>query len=149
MRNVVALLLGALLGLSSCEKNTVSKVPNISLIGFGPSTTLRVNVDSPVIAFNFTDGDADLATGNTSAVYLKDSRFDTGYLRYDFPSIDASILNPKNGVNGQGYLYPNAPVPRFDSVHIVNGDTLVYEMYITDNAGNKSNHIVTPQIIVK
>lgn len=137
---------------ASCSKNTMSKIPHISLKYAGPDS-MRANIDTAFIVFNFTDGDADLGVDTSkSAVFVKDMRFDSaGFIKYDFPAIDPNILDPKKGITGTGYVILLAPplVPRPDTLHTVYGDTTSFEMYITDGAGNESNHINTNQIIVR
>jgi hypothetical protein len=134
--------------ISACEKNTVSKIPNLSLVGFGPADTIRAGIDDPFIVFRFTDGDADISNGSSSAVFIRDSRYDT-FAKYDFPKIDESILDPKKGIAAQGVVFPDYPFPRLDSIHLTNGDTLYYEMYITDRANNRSNTVTSQSIITK
>lgn len=137
---------------ASCEKNTMSKIPQISLKHAGPDS-MYANVDTAYIVFGFADGDADLGNdANTSAVYVKDKRFDSaGFIKYDFPDIDPNIEDPKKGITGTGYVILMSPpvVPRSDTLHMTFGDTTSFEMYITDRAGNESNHITTNQIIVR
>ena len=135
----------------SCEKNMVSKIPHISLTALVPDS-MRVGYDTAYIVFKFTDGDADLGNDTSSSVYIKDLRFDTaGFRRYNFPVIDATIEDPKKGLSGTGYvLLPDSLTkPRPDTLHLLHGDTIAYEMYITDRARNQSNHIFTPSIIIR
>jgi len=148
-KHLLFLLVGAVL-LASCEKNSVSKIPNISLVALMPIDSMRVNVDTPYIVFKFTDGDADIANDNNSAIYNKDSRYeDSGYKKYEFPKIDESILDPKKGIAGE-CLFIIYPFPTHrDSLHAVLGDTVSYEFYITDKALNESNHIVTNRLLLK
>lgn len=118
-----------------------------------PQDTFFTNKDTAYIQFKFVDGDADIGVDNTkSAVYLKDLRFDTAvFTKNDFPEIDESIQDPLKGLQGTIYLLPymeQQPVCRQDSVHKY-GDTIVYELYITDRAGNESNHIVTKPLFIK
>lgn len=135
----------------SCQKNTVSKIPHIWLKAFGPDS-IRVNYDTAVIEFTFTDGDADLANDTSSSVYVKDKRYDSlGFVRYDFPAIDPSIEDAKKGIKGTGQvlLLLPPPTPRADSFHQVMGDTTSFEMYITDRARHESNHIITGDLIIR
>ena len=137
--------------LFSCEKNTMSKIPHISLKVFGPDS-IRSNYDTAFIQFGFADGDADLANDTASSVYIKDLRFDSaGYVRYDFPAIDPAIEDPKKGLAGVGLvlLLSPSPVPRSDSFHMAVGDTTSFEMYITDRARNESNHLTTGKLIIR
>ncbi len=152
MKMWLLVILSGCIMLASCEqKNQVSKIPHISLKAFGPDS-IRANYDTAYIQFSFTDGDADLSNDTLSSVYIKDKRFDSaGFVRYDFPSIDPSIEDPKKGLTGIGLvlLLNPAPVPRADSFHAIKGDTTSFEMYITDRARNESNHIITPSLIIR
>lgn len=149
----IVFLLGSIL-LASCQKNTMSKIPHIALTYAGPDS-IRANYDTAFIMFNFTDGDADLGNDTAkSCVFVKDKRYDTTgatFTKYNFPDIDPNIEDPKKGITGNGVILLLSPplVPRSDSFHMVKGDTTSYEMYITDRAGNESNHITTRQIIVR
>ena len=138
------------LGFLSCQKNTVSKIPNISLIKFAPDS-MRVNIDTTYIAFSITDGDADLGNDTVSVIYLRDSRFDSaGFVKTQFPIIDGSVEDPKKGLQGTCVFFPvPQPVPRLDSLHVATGDTLFYEFYITDRANHESNHITTHTLIIR
>lgn len=148
-RYLLLAVLPVMLLLSACQKNTVSKIPNIALSSFGPSTIL-VNLDTVFIKFTIVDGDGDIGVTSESQIYLKDSRFDSaGYFTTQFPTIDASVEDPKKGLEAVCTFYPvPQPVPRSDSAH-TKFDTLHYEMYITDRAGHESNHVITPSLIIK
>lgn len=151
MKKYVFVILLAYIGFASCEKNTVSKIPHISLVSFTPSDSMTVNIDTAFIVFNFTDGNADIGNDTNSSIWIKDSRDNSGgFRRYDFPEIDGTIEDPKKGLTGTCYFLPDPqPVLRLDSLHIANGDTMHYEFYITDRERNESNHIITHQIIIK
>jgi hypothetical protein len=86
-------------------------------------------------------------------IYVKDFRYDTaGFIGYFFPAIDQSIEDPKKGIEGTCYFLfigAAAITPRTDSLHTALGDTTHFEVYIMDRAGDTSNHIITPMIIVK
>jgi hypothetical protein len=135
---------------SSCEKNMVSKIPYINLLAFEPDS-MRVNIDTTYFEFDITDGDADIGNDTVSVIHLRDSRFDTaGFVKTPFPPIDGSIQDPKKGMEGYCVFFPfPQPVPRGDSIHTHFGDTLTYELYITDRAGNESNHITTHPLIIR
>lgn len=145
----LAFLLLAVAFFPSCEKNTVSKIPHISLIRFGPDV-IQVNLDTAFIEFSLTDGDADIGNDNTSQIYLKDTRYESaGFIPTPFPEIDGTIEDPKKGLQGVCLFIPvPQPAPRTDSLHMAVGDTMSYEIFIKDRAGNESNHIITNQIII-
>ena len=145
-----ALIVSGCLLLAACEKNNMSKIPQISLVEAGPDS-VKVNLDTAYIVFNYADGDADLGNSSTSAVFVKDLRYDTGYVQYEFPYIVPSQEDPKKGLTGTGAVLLLQPplTPRSDSMHMVHGDTTHFEMYITDRAGNASNHITTQDIIIR
>ena len=146
----IAILVTTLFFIAACQKNTVSKIPKIALIQFVPDS-MKVNVDTCFIQFSLTDGDGDIGNSNTSQIWLKDSRFDTAdFQPTAFPPIDGSVEDPKKGLTGTCIFYPvPQPVPRSDSNHTKYGDTLYYEMYITDRAGNASNHVITHTLIIR
>ena len=143
---------------SACQKNTVSKIPSISLLHFGPDS-IRVNIDTPLLIFHLIDGNADLGNDpNATAppvkydIYIKDFRYDTGFVGYFFPAIDKTIEVPKKGIEGTCYfefIGVSGITPRADSLHTATGDTTHFEVYIMDRAGDTSNHIITPSIIVR
>lgn len=127
----------------------MSKIPFISLLKVYPGDSLRVNVDTVFMSFRFSDGDADIANDNASKVFVKDNRTDS-FMSYSFPSIDDAVLDPKKGITGTCFVLPvPQPEPRQDTFHVNNGDTFRYEVYITDRAGNASNHITTSLLSVK
>jgi hypothetical protein len=103
--------------------------------------------------FTIEDGNADLGNpqnGDKFDIYIKDFRFDTGYAGYFFPLIDGSIKDPEKGFIGTCYFYftPYILLPRTDSLHMATGDTTSFEVYVVDQAGNESNHFVTPKVIL-
>jgi hypothetical protein len=147
----LALLLFASIFFASCDKSSVSKIPHIALIAFFPSDSIiKVNVDTTYIEFSLTDGDGDIGNDTVSVIHLQDSRFiSSGYSKALFPAIDATIEDPKKGLQGTCIFYPlPQPVPRSDSAHTL-ADTLWYELYITDRANHESNHITTHSLIIR
>jgi hypothetical protein len=150
----VTLLLFAIVFFASCQKNTVSKIPHIALMAFQPDSSMRVNLDTCYIEFSLVDGDGDIGSSmngsdTVSVIYLQDSRSVGSFTKTAFPAIDRSIEDPKKGLQGTCVFYPlPQPVPRPDSIHHAFGDTLSYELYITDRAGHASNHITTHPLII-
>ncbi len=145
---VILLFVGALF-MAACEKNNLPKIPSIGLTYAGPDS-MKVNVEDYMIQFTIVDGDADISNAAPCGVYLKDSRFDTGFAWCQFPTIDPEALDPDKGLKGECIFLPfPGPEPRLDSLHMATGDTLSYEFYVKDNAGNESNHLKTGNVIVR
>jgi len=139
-----------LLAISSCEKTSLSKIPQIKLEGFGPEIRV-VGKDTTTLFFSLQDGDADLGVDIKSGqfdIFINDKRFDTGFTGFYFPEISNEIKDPKKGLTGSCYFFftPDLLLPRTDSVHLALGDTTHFEVYIVDMAGNKSNHITTGNV---
>ncbi len=143
-----ALLLSCLILLATCQKNTASKIPSITFKLVTPDSLVVRRNDTCFIYFSFTDGDADIGNSSISQIYWKDLRFDSaGFVSSDFPPILDIVEDPKKGLEGTIMLIPDpGPIPRPDSMHFHFADTVAYEIYITDRAGNMSNHIRTNPI---
>jgi hypothetical protein len=139
---VFALVLG--FALSSCEKNKVSKIPNITLENFGP--LLIQNRDTLFLQFSLKDGDADIGTNrNEGEIFIKDARFPDFAPDY-FPLIEMEIEDPDKGIFGSCiYMFtPDKLNPRTPSVP----DTTYFLLYIKDRAGHHSDTIMTPQVVI-
>jgi len=157
LRAIAFVSLGSVFFLA-CSKGAVSKIPHIALMALYPLTdSMKVNTDTAYIEFSLADGDGDIGynsptTGDTSQIYLKDSRFDSaGFVPTQFPAIDVTIEDPKKGLEGTCIFFPvPQPAPRTDSLHQATGhDTLTYQLYITDRAGHHSDTIRTPALVVR
>ena len=148
---ICAYVILLILAFSSCQKNTLSKIPSIDLTGF-TNTPIKINKDNCFIDFNLTDGDGDLGNpvvaGGPYDIYIKDFRYDTGFAGYYFPPTNLTTDETKNGLTGSCtfVITPFIINARYDSLH-ANGDTTHFEIYIRDKAGNTSNHITTPNLV--
>lgn len=148
---ITVLALAALM--FGCARSTnSSKTPAITLNGVSPNEIRQGSqTEEVILQLSVKDGDADLITdGTTPSLYLKDLRFPTtqpgGYV---LPQIDNIFLNPEIGFEGNIVL----PLPgtRFifrdeDTARIK--DTIQFEIYLKDKAGNISNTVTTPQIFI-
>lgn len=147
-----ALILSVLAFIAGCKKkNTGNPVPEITFLSMTPQT-LRggSSEDTLFLAFRFSDGDGDLGnpyTGGNYDIYLIDSR-DSLASGYYFPEIPEEYKDPYEGIKGTTTLIlPGTYIlPRQDSLHLEQGDTLQYEVYIQDRAGHESNRFTTPTI---
>jgi hypothetical protein len=138
-----------LAGFASCKKKSTSNVPQLSFIKLTPDTTQQgAAFDTIAIMFNITDNIANLASGY---IYYQDSRFDTGYTQDILPSVSISGVDPSTSVSGicTYYMLSANILVRPDSIHQKFGDTLHYEFYITDQAGNTSNHFTTSNLYIR
>ncbi len=98
------------------------------------------------IAIYFQDGDGDIGF-DTYNLYLKDSR-DSSIIKMKIPSIPAEY-SPEKGLKGTitiDYLAALLTL-RPDTAHI-ESDTLHWEIYLKDEAGNISNTIVTDDLLL-
>lgn len=133
--------------------------PVITYTGMSGTTMDQgaLNQDSIVIFFEFTDGDGDIGTDPSSRtvedfdLFLVDTRTGNIQDRYFLPHVP-----PKGASNG---IIGNARVVLLSTCCIYEDgsaacqpnpnqltDTVVYEIYIMDRAGNESNRILTEEI---
>lgn len=130
--------------------------PQIQLVG-QTKTNMRQGSgfqDSLYITLSFTDGDGDIGGVGTDSlnVFITDKRNNKPVEQtYRMPFVPEA--GAKNGISGEIRflmyttcclsLEPCMPTPS----HPV--DTLVYEMYIKDRAGHKSNAVKTNPILLQ
>lgn len=119
--------------------------------------TLRqsdLNTDSLFLTFSYTDGDGDLGftdADTNQSIFVIDSR--TGFIqdRYKLPEIPDQ--GTANGIFGEVKillyttccLFPQG-IPPCSSPPAFPTDTVTFEVYMVDRAGNHSNTITTPPI---
>lgn len=143
--------------IAACSKtNNNSPYPQITLTGFlSDSVQAGSDKDTVKLFYSFFDGDGDLGVSetpaNNSLIILKDSRHADDSLLYYMPSIDPAYVDKQKGLEGNSFvrIYASLLTLRSDSVHTNFGDTLTFSMYVLDNAGNKSNVITTPPLILR
>jgi len=115
--------------------------------------------DSIFLTVDFTDGDGDLGTEDDSLdIYLIDTRIEDFSVPIQFKLPFVPLQGTGNGISGEISLklpatcciFPaGVAVPCDTTVtDLYPTDTLIYEVYIKDRAGNESNHILTENIIV-
>jgi hypothetical protein len=153
----ICLLAGFFLFLSDCA--TPPNYPNEPVITFKSLSRnyMKQNsnslADSLLLTFSFTDGDGDLGSDDSVGVYIKDGRDG-----FDKPPYKIPYINPQgagNGISGEISIRLNTTCCTFANgyppcsvVPNVPYDTLTYQVYIRDRAGNESNVIETPQILL-
>lgn len=112
------------------------------------------NIDSLSITFSFTDGDGDIGTNDsTLSLFVIDTRDGNEFSKYKLPYV--SEQGTSNGISGEVQFviyttccyYPNgAPPCKPSTIHPT--DTVIYNIYMKDRAGHKSNIIKTDPIIL-
>ncbi len=154
MRAFYCLLFVALALFGACRKEeAVNPVPLIKATSFGPLQVRGGNgEDNVLLRFKFYDGDADLGVDPASGdfdIYLTDSR-DSSVQGYFIEEIPQGIRDLNIPLDGEATVVLSAALilPRSDSLHQATGDTLRYSYYLRDRAGNKSEVLTTPDLIL-
>jgi hypothetical protein len=113
-----------------------------------------IEEDSLIIVFSFTDGDGDLGDNDSLNVFLTDSRDNFVAERFRIPFVPRE--GAANGISGDitirvlstCCIYPDLTPPCTPS-QTNPLDSLFYKIQIKDRAGNESNIIETPRILVR
>ena len=152
------------LGLTACVQPPEYPVePVIEFVSLSKDVLVQSSspIDETYLTISFTDGDGDLGyfeEGSTNVetdLFLKDLRTGADAVSFTIPFVPE--LGASNGISGEITVRllttccvypeddPSAPPPctPYAGYPI---DTLVYEVYIVDRAGNESNRIETAPI---
>lgn len=145
--------------ITSCTNNPgFDDVPEIEFIGFTKSAMDQgdLNTDSLFMTFSFRDGDGDLGSGGNNIrenIIITDGR--TGDI-YDFFKIP-DIPNPgvQNGLEGEitiklfttCCIFPDS-IPPCQSPLQFPTNELNFGIVLKDDAGNESEVVTTPSIIL-
>lgn len=144
------------LAFASCSKNTDQQYPATPELTYKSVTTTDVQYKDTgrwEMYYDFVDGDGDIGldyTDTALAVTIKNTTTGAIY-KYPFPYVPQASRYGKKYLKGTGSISLAKNVffmPRIDSVHI-NNDTFKFEVFVTDNAGNQSNTITSPEIYVR
>ena len=128
----------------SCKKDKFSSEPQItykSLKGnFYDATVTGGNFAYPSINFNITDAEGDIDT-DSARIYIKNLKYNT-MDSLQFPNLaSAKSKNFKAEVNASVEKITKSPGGTGGTIIIL--DTIFYEIYVRDQAKNKSNVIKT------
>ena len=141
-----------------------SDTPEIQFVGFSKSVLKQGfsrNDDFTQMIVSFTDGDGDLGGDTISTVYFDDLRTPgEDFLEFGAPLIPEQGTG--NGISGEFIIllpttcciHPDPDLAQdgcnadFAGTGITR-DTVIYEVYILDRAGNKSNVIKTDPLILE
>lgn len=144
MKNVFyifSLLLVA--GLTSCKEDggeIFSPVPEIELISVSPTQVVAFR-DSIVFEISYTDGDGDLGSMTENNLFIEDDR-----------------IQVTHGFRVQEIVPNGERVPITGTLRVILPNTIItdgstsqsvtFMVYMKDQAGNESNHIASPPIMV-
>jgi len=126
----------------SCKKENYTTQPQISFLSITPSTWYSddPSLTGPQLSFKLTDAEGDFGFQDTSISFV--------YIR-----LENDTLNPPDSL-----AFPNLPIPNKSNLNVEVSvdiasvlppphfprpftDTLHFELYVKDFAGNKSNVI--------
>ncbi len=142
----------------SCSKTSDDIKPKISLLSFSKDTLKQgdLNQDSVFISFRFEDGDGDLGWGSSDLrrdIFVMDDRTNLIMDQFKIPDSPSSNGKPITGqltirVYTTCCIFPNQ-IPPCTTPPQYPFDSLTLDIYLKDRAGNESNHIKTPRIILR
>lgn len=131
-----------------------SEVPAISFVSMSRNTMKQSKfpTDSIRVVFSFQDGDGDINIKDSANVFIIDKRQNALQEQYVIPMVPK--LGSNKGISGEisitihttCCLPPNGK-PCEKLVDFPR-DSLVYQIYIKDKAGNKSNVIETKPVFL-
>ena len=134
-----------------------SDTPEIAFISLSKDELIAGNnlTESLTLTISFTDGDGDIGIDDgTPSVFFKDLRDGSEFITFFAPVIPEQGVG--NGISGEMYIKVSTTCCIHPDPNQTDGctgdfsdypiDSLVYEVYIKDRAGNKSNIIETNPI---
>lgn len=154
MKKYPALLLSfaLVLVLFACKKAGKNAAPpEITFQGMSKDSIINgASDDTVLLQIYIKDENGDLAS-DAACFFMDDLRDTAGFIAFTFPKIEDAILNNPKGIEGNisFFVTGDLAVVRDDSFHQAVGDTVQYEFYLQDAAGQASNHITIPPIYIK
>jgi hypothetical protein len=152
----ISLIVVVMASFSACIKApNFPKEPEIEFVSISKTVFFQNTVfrDSLIIVFSFTDGDGDLGDDSELNLYMTDSRFPDSPQRFRIPFIPQEGVG--NGISGEVSMkvetscciYPDLTPPcQVNPQHPTNN--FYYSFQIDDRAGNKSNIIRSPDLVM-
>lgn len=134
----------------------LSAVPEITAVGLSKNFMNQgsLNNDSIIFSIEFTDGDGNFGTVNTSNIFIEDSRKPGLIYEYKAPTIPEQGIN--NGIKATIYLTfysiccftENNPSCCLDNFGCPSSNEFHFTVWILDRDNNKSNLFVTEDIVL-
>lgn len=155
----IGILIGLAVLVGCIDPPDYPNEPEIEFLSWSKNTMNQgdLNGDSVLIRLTFTDGDGNIgypASDPTPDIFVIDSR--TGIIQDRLKMPEVPEEGTGNGINGELTLrifntccfFPKN-IPPCTVTNMYPTDTLHYEIYIEDRAGNRSNTISTPMMILR
>ena len=127
----------------SCKKdNSISTTPEIAFVSVSPSVVKEYK-DSIVFTISYRDGDGDLGENNADAknLFLTDNR---NGITYQFRISQLAPTGSSVAIKGN----LNVVLNNTGITNATSSQTVSYNIYVKDRAGNQSNTITTSAITV-
>lgn len=112
------------------------------------------NTDSTLLTISFTDGDGDIGSDDSISVFLIDKRDNFMQPGFRIPFVGQQGVG--KGISGEMFIVLPTSCCFFDdgrfpceSSNDGTTDELIYELFISDRAGNLSNRIETTPITLE
>lgn len=132
--------------------------PHIEFFSLSKDTLKRgIFNDTTFITLSFTDGDGDIGSPDTLDLFVYDTR--TGLLANQYTIPEVPELGANNGIKGEITVQVPSSCCLFDPDLLLDPckdehpsllyDPIVYEIFIFDKAGHKSNVIQTPPVYIR
>lgn len=144
VRKLCAIVLVISISLTGCKKEKpISDIPSIKFVSMTPNPAIKYS-DEIKITIKYTDGNGDLGENSPDAknLFVTDYRTNVTY------QFRINQLAPDNAdIVIQGELLINLPAQGFVDDNNTS-ETAIYSIYVKDRAGNLSNTIETPALVI-
>lgn len=151
MRAALIFIVSAYVFISCEEEPKVNAIPSISFVHVTDDTMFQSskNIDSTFVVINFEDTNGDIGGKNSKNIVLIDKRTGEFYDSFSLPELPQA----NRGVRGEiairlfttCCIFPEN-IPPCERPQKYPSNSLVLDIYMMDEAGNKSNQITTTPI---
>jgi hypothetical protein len=143
MKKIAFLSLFSLLAVGACKKDSLGTKP---VIAFKSYSSSPVSADAGMdVTFDVSDGDGDIENSFNFAAIYDTAPTDTAFESRPMPGLDA---HKGTKLTAEVILHLiNTDFPQIGA-NPVEKDSVHYLVFIEDDAGNKSDTIVTPKLQV-
>jgi len=157
MGKYILFIAACLTMLASCLNEPMfSEIPRIETLGLTKNAYNQATpgeIDSTRVTIFFEDGDGDIG-GDSLAINVIDTRTDN--TESEFRILEIPIEGVSNAISGEisfpifatCCIYEGGQPPCTPSNPVIEQE-VIYEVSITDRAGNESNKILLPPIILR